>query len=118
MTNTIITLTPAAVSHLQQKIKAKKAVGFRLSVKASGCSGFRYVPELVTDVNDADIAHEFAPGLMVYIDPKAVLAIEGTKIDLEAKDLGLKQMVYHNPRAENHCGCGESFSIKQEDDNA
>jgi iron-sulfur cluster assembly accessory protein len=113
--DSIITLTPDALSHLKLKISKQNALGFRLGVKSSGCSGYRYVPEIISKAIDDDIKINYADDFVLYIAADAVDAVRGTEIDLVAKDLGLKQMVFNNPRAENHCGCGESFSIKQDE---
>ncbi|MBV53005.1 MAG: hypothetical protein CL816_02945 [Coxiellaceae bacterium] len=113
MTSTMIHLTEAAILHLRKKIADKKALGFRLGIKSSGCSGFRYVPELALNESPNDLIIEVAEGVTVFIPEDARSAIEGMTIDFVSKDLGLKQMVFNNPRAENLCGCGESFSIKE-----
>ena len=116
MSNPIIHLTEAAIVHLRKKIADKNAIGFRLGIKSSGCSGFRYVPELALNQLSDDIKVEIAEGVVVFIPQDAQSAITGMTIDFVSKDLGLKQMVFNNPRAENLCGCGESFSIKEEKD--
>ena len=118
MPTNLITLTDAAIQHLRQKISDKQALGFRLGVKSSGCSGFRYAPELVMQEDDNDIKIDVAQGVVVYIPEDAKPVVSGMTIDFVSKDLGLKQMVFSNPRAENLCGCGESFSIKDEQDDA
>ena len=118
MTTDLITLTDAAIQHLRHKISDKQALGFRLGVKSSGCSGFRYAPELVSEEDDDDIKVVVAQGVAVYIPKDAEPVVSGMTIDFVSKDLGLKQMVFNNPRAENLCGCGESFSIKDEQDDA
>ena len=44
---TMITLTQAAIAHIQSILKNKgKNAAFRLSVKKTGCSGYQYVPEI------------------------------------------------------------------------
>ncbi len=114
MNDPIIHLTDAAVKHLRTKIADKQAVGFRLGVKSSGCSGFRYVPELAMSELPDDIKVEIAEDVVVFVPQEAKATVSGMTIDFVSKDLGLKQMVFNNPRAENLCGCGESFSIKDE----
>jgi len=115
MKSPMILLTDEAADHLKTMIAAKNAIGFRLAIKPSGCSGFRYVPELLTEEIASDIKLQPQQGVVVYVAEDAVAAVEGTTVDFVAKDLGLKQMVFNNPHAENLCGCGESFSIKRDD---
>ena len=43
----IISLTEKANDHLKSKIADNKGMGFRLSVKKTGCSGYAYVPEII-----------------------------------------------------------------------
>lgn len=118
MSDPIIYLTDAAIEHLRKKIADKKAIGFRLGIKSSGCSGYRYVPELALSQLPDDIELQIAEGVVVFIPQDAQSAVTGMTIDFVSKDLGLKQMVFNNPRAENLCGCGESFSIKEEANDA
>ena len=72
------------------------------------------MPELAINQLSDDIKVEIAEGVVVFIPQDAQSVITGMTIDFVSKDLGLKQMVFNNPRAENLCGCGESFSIKDE----
>ena len=118
MSDPIIHLTDAASEHLRKKIADKQAIGFRLGIKSSGCSGYRYVPELALSQLPDDIELQIAEGVVVFIPEGARSAVIGMTIDFVSKDLGLKQMVFNNPRAKNLCGCGESFSIKEETDGA
>src|SRR5690348_14840702 len=86
---TIITFTPAAVTHIQQMLQHDtQSIGFRLSVKKTGCSGYAYVPKIINTVVDSDIhflAHNHLP---VYIDPACQSFIEGTIIDYVSDEMG------------------------------
>lgn len=112
---TIITMTDAAAEHLKSMLKKNpKAVGFRLAIKKTGCSGYAYLPEIIETINQNDIHFISHDDLPVYIDAEAVGFIAGLIIDYVAEtDAGLKQkrLVYINPNEKNRCGCGESFTI-------
>ncbi len=115
MKNTIVTITAAAEAHIQQNIKKRgSGMGFRLSIKKTGCSGYAYVPDIIDNPKEKDIHMMAANGLNVYIDPECAPMIQGILIDYVADKTGLKQkrLVFINPNETNRCGCGESFTIE------
>jgi len=109
----MINITPAALAHIE-KIMARNpdALGFRLSVKETGCSGLMYVPEVVKEPKADELVIEVGH-LKVYVPNAAVAALKGTEIDLIDKGLGQQQLIFNNPNAESLCGCGESFNLKK-----
>ncbi len=116
MSEPILNFTKAAMAHLKQSIAGKSgAVGFRLGIKQTGCTGWMYVPALIESVNPDDI-HQQLDGIDVYIAKDAIEALKGTKVDYIDISLGQKQLVYDNPNADSLCGCGESFNLKSETD--
>ena len=108
----MITLTESAVAHIQTMLKNKgENAAFRLSVKKTGCSGYRDVPEIVTAKKEFDIeVHE--SNLTIFIDKDTAPLMQGTVIDYVKKSLGVSQLEYRNPNAESLCGCGESFNLR------
>ncbi|MDF1759942.1 MAG: iron-sulfur cluster assembly accessory protein [Coxiellaceae bacterium] len=115
MTESILSFSDAALAHVQQKISAKHgAVGFRMAIKETGCTGLMYVPEIIEAVNEGDV-HEHVRGVDVYIAADAVDAIKGTTVDYVDMSLGQKQLAFDNPNADSLCGCGESFNLKKND---
>ena len=117
MMNTVIQLTDEAVQHIQSMMdKNNKAIGFRLSVKKTGCSGFAYVPDLIETIYPEDIYFKAQNGLAVYVDAKYIQFLKNCIIDYidESKMVGIKQkrLVFRNPNEKDRCGCGESFTIE------
>lgn len=114
--NTVITLTDAAVDHIQQMIiKDPKKIGFRLSIKKTGCSGYAYVPDLISNVNEKDLHFTAQKGLEIYVDPGCENFVKDLTIDyVDDNNAGIKQkrLVFINPNEKNRCGCGESFTIE------
>lgn len=113
---TIITLTDAALSHIKSMLtKEQNGIGFRLSIKKTGCSGYAYVPAIIEKINEKDI-HFTQDDLEVYVDHEAEDFIKGVIVDYvsETDALGLKQkkLIFINPNEKNRCGCGESFTIE------
>lgn len=112
----VITLTESALSHIKSMLaKNKRGIGFRLSIKKTGCSGYAYVPDIVEKINEKDI-HFTQDHLEVYIDSQCEPFVKGVIVDyvVENETLGLKQkkLVFINPNEKNRCGCGESFTIE------
>lgn len=56
-------------------------------------------------------------GVKVYVEPKAVMHIVGTVMDYVEDDLSA-EFVFHNPNATGTCGCGESFTTKEQAEQA
>jgi len=112
----IITLTETAAQHIKSMLKkTSNSVGFRLSIKKTGCSGYAYVPAIVDHVTPNDLYFTAQEGLPIYIDPACENFIKGVVIDYVADNtIGLKQkrLVFINPNEKNRCGCGESFTIE------
>lgn len=111
-----ITLTDAAVCHIKQMVvKQTNGIGFRLSIKKTGCSGYAYVPSIIEKMVDGDIHFMAQEKLSVYVDPVSEGFVKGLIIDYVA-DLGTglkqKRLVFMNPNEKNRCGCGESFTIE------
>jgi len=111
-----ISLTDAAVAHIKKMLALNdKALGFRLSIKKTGCSGFAYVPDLVEIVPTDDLHFTAQENLNVYIDTKSIQYLQGIIVDYVADEIaGLKQkrLVFINPKETGRCGCGESFTIE------
>lgn len=114
--STIITLTDAAAEHIKLMLqKNEKALGFRLSVKKTGCSGYAYLPDIIESVKDSDIHFIAQNGVHVFVDPQSETFLKDVIIDyVEDNKTGIKQkrLVFINPNEKNRCGCGESFTIE------
>ena len=112
---TMITLTDAAAAHIKTILtKRGKGIGFRLSIKKTGCSGFAYVPDIIDQVQEQDVHFIAQDNLHIYVDPGCENFVQGLVIDYIADQTGLKQkrLVFINPNEKNRCGCGESFTIE------
>ena len=111
MTQDPVQITDSAV----QQIKAKTAlnadaVGLRLTVKATGCSGNSYQMEHVTeeDLNKDDKFEK--DGAVLYIPKIHSWMLFGTVVDYEDGKLH-SGFVFTNPNEAGRCGCGESFTV-------
>jgi iron-sulfur cluster assembly accessory protein len=106
-----VEVTEAARLHFRQQIRNAGVQGIRISVKESGCTGFMYVVDLVEQAQSGDIAlgEEHDPAL--FIDPAALKVLRGTRIDYVREGLN-SVLRFENPNAQDYCGCGESFNLK------
>ena len=105
-----ITLTPSAAAHIRELVKQQPGIqGVRLGVKQTGCAGFGYVLDAVNEPDKDDLLFE-GGGAKLWVPLSAMPFIDGTEVDYVRE--GLNQLFkYHNPKAQNECGCGESFGV-------
>lgn len=107
-----LSLTAKARAHIEAQIaKNPKALGFRVGVKKSGCSGYAYVVDLVTSPASDDECLEASENLKVYIDRESLPFLNGTEVDYVQSGVNWS-FQFNNPNMEAACGCGESFSVK------
>lgn len=96
--------------HIHELVaKNPDILGVRLGVKQTGCAGFGYVLDTVTEPEKDDLVFE-TDGAKLYVALQAMPFIDGTEVDYVRE--GLNQLFkFHNPKAQNECGCGESFGV-------
>ena len=106
----MLSLTENAANHVIKFLEKRgKGVGIKLGVKASGCSGMSYTLEYIDNIDKNDLVFENF-GVKLFIDPKSIIYLDGTKLDYVKEGLqeGFK---FINPNVKDECGCGESFHI-------
>jgi iron-sulfur cluster assembly protein len=114
-----ITVTDAANTYIKKMIEKSHGVGFRLSIKKTGCSGFAYHPSVVEKINPADHVLTMGSDLNIYVDTAWLDLLQNLQVDyVEDEKLGLKQkrLVFTNPKEGDRCGCGESFHITKQNE--
>ena len=109
----VITITPEAQDHIA-KLRAAEGPGthLRMGVKAGGCSGMSYVMD-VTDVGSiegSDTVLEYREGIRCVVDAKSLIYLFGLRLDYSDALIG-GGFSFHNPNAEESCGCGKSFGV-------
>lgn len=110
-----IELTERAASHVKKYLAAEKTdeVKLRVGVKPTGCSGFQYVVEATDDVNDSDKQFE-SNGIKIIVDDLSIKYLSGTELDYVKEGLN-EGFRFNNPNVQATCGCGESFTIGEEE---
>jgi iron-sulfur cluster assembly protein len=106
-----LALSERAAAHFKlQLARCASAVGVRISVRSSGCSGYRYGIDYA-DAIDADDVSFLSRGIRIAIDRASLALVHGTTLDVVKE--GLQQRLrFDNPNARQSCGCGESFALQ------
>jgi iron-sulfur cluster assembly protein len=105
-----ISLTEKAANHIKNYIQKRgKGVGLKLAVRTSGCSGLAYVLEFADSVDPEDNQFE-SHGVMVFVDAKSLVYLDGTELDYVREGLN-EGFKFNNPNVKDACGCGESFNV-------
>jgi len=105
-----ITVTSKAVNHFKKQLADHPGHVVRVSVKRSGCTGYRYVLDMVEKADASDQCVEVTEDFQIYISEQAVPMLQGTEIDYQLQGLN-RQLQFNNPNVKDMCGCGESFSV-------
>lgn len=107
----IISVTERAASRVKELLskREKAAAGIRIGIKSGGCSGLAYTFEYADEIKPSDeIVND--QGIIILIEPKAVLYLIGTKLDYVDEKIK-SGFVFINPNEKGRCGCGESFNV-------
>jgi iron-sulfur cluster assembly protein len=110
-----IVFTDAAVTHIKSMLAKNHSIGFRLSIKKTGCSGYAYVPDIIEKAIDSDIHFVAQDDLQVFVDPNSLQYLQDIVVDYvveEGHGLKQKRLNFINPKEKGRCGCGESFTIE------
>jgi iron-sulfur cluster assembly accessory protein len=105
-----VTLSERAARHFAVQLARRPgAIGVRLSVQPSGCSGFGYRVDFAEQSRADDAV--FANGAMrILVDPLSLPYVQGATIDVVQEGLS-RRVRFENPNARHTCGCGESFGV-------
>ena len=106
-----ISVTPAAAEHFRAALAAKGLPAVRISVRDSGCTGYKYVMEEVAAGEDGDLSLTLDNGVQLFVADSAVPVIRGTQIDYEREGVN-RTLKFNNPNVVAECGCGESFNVE------
>lgn len=106
----MITITEKAADELKRRTAlGQGAIGVRLSVTNTGCSGHAYKMEHAFEQESSEDRFE-TDGAVLFVPKKDMLMLLGTEIDY-VEDKFNSAFTYTNPNARGMCGCGESFQV-------
>ena len=113
MSDSGIILTDRAAAHVKNYLaKHGGGQGFRVGVKPTGCSGYQYIVDTANNVTDNDETFE-SKGVNIVVDKQSLRYLAGTELDYVREGLN-EGFRFSNPNVAATCGCGESFSIAEE----
>ena len=105
----MIRLTDSAVERVREMVaKRDNAIGLRIGVTESGCSGYSYALDFAQTVADDDTVIEQAD-VKVIVDNTSMPILDGIELDYVKQGLN-QSFKFNNPNVISSCGCGESFS--------
>lgn len=108
----MIKLTDSAVERVHEMVaKREAAIGLRIGVTESGCSGYSYALDFAEVVADNDTVIE-QDGVKVIIDKASMPILDGIELDYVKQGLN-QSFKFNNPNVVSSCGCGESFSTSK-----
>jgi len=106
----IIQISERAAEYFKTEIIKAGALGLRLGVKKSGCANFKYVVELADDWQSLEEIFE-SQGIQLGIKTEHLPYLKDLILDWVKEGLN-ETLEFKNPNAVAHCGCGESFAVK------
>ncbi len=116
-----LSITPAAALRISDVLMQKKSSGgieklLRLKVASGGCYGFSYIFEFDSAIEANDLVICSDKGEPIFaISQKFLKYINAAVVDY-IDELGASYFsVINNQNASGGCGCGNSFSIKEDE---
>ncbi len=109
-----IHLTQLAANRADKFISSQSnALGIRLGVEKTGCSGWGYIVDIAKEI-DPDDQVFVSRGVKIIINQTSLSLLDGTEIDFVQDGLN-KVFKFTNPNSDEVCGCGESFTARKSD---
>jgi iron-sulfur cluster assembly protein len=107
----MIKVTDNAKNRFRQQLKEKQhAVGIRLGVTKTGCSGYAYKVEFASEWKNDDCLCIYDNDLYIWVTEEAYKYLNGMTVDYVKQGLN-ERFEFINPNEVGRCGCGESFTV-------
>ena len=108
-----IKMTDEAIAQIKAKTALKEgALGLRLSIGATGCSGHSYKMEHAMEEDLSKDDKLEADGAVLYIPKIHSWMLFGMVVGYEQDKLK-SGFTFENPNEAGRCGCGESFTVER-----
>lgn len=104
-------LSASCIKQLKEISERENKKYLRITVDGGGCSGFQYKFDLVDKINEDDIVIG-DNNSQVVIDTTSLEYCAGSTLDYHTELIRSGFRIMDNPKAEQGCSCGASFSIK------
>jgi len=117
-----LSVTSQALAHirrsLQKTASSKNPIGIRVGVKKAGCSGYEYVLEYA--YSDSQQPWDFVftfEEVAILVDQEMYWKFLKGGTTLNFYKEGVKEeLSFQNPNVAHQCGCGESFTLIDDDE--
>ena len=109
-----IVLTDKAAEKVKELLSGQpdgEEQALRVAVRGGGCSGFQYA--LAFDAPKDDDHRFEAQGVSVVVDKTSMQFVFGSEVDW-VDGLQGAGFAVNNPNVEAACGCGSSFTVKED----
>lgn len=108
-----IAVTENARQHIDTMMRQRgHGIGLRLGLRQYGCSGYGYDVDYADQLGDDDLVFE-DNGVKIVIKQQYLPVLQGLTIDFVKTNAINSGFEFINPNAEDSCGCGESFNLKE-----
>lgn len=111
-TKPTLNLSDSCAKKLKEISERESKKYLRISVDGGGCSGFQYLFDLDDKVNADDVVFGEDDGGQVVVDTVSLEYCAGSTVDYHTELIKSGFRIVGNPKAEQGCSCGASFSIK------
>lgn len=108
----LITMEKEAAAIYAKEIAKQKGVGILLTLKQSGCNGWKYHAEVKLDPISLDEVSCVVEGVTMVTLKESECDIDGLVIRVEQTPAGQRINFWH-PDMTGSCGCGESVTLKR-----
>ena len=112
-----IGLTEAAAGKIKELLASQpeQDQALRVAVRGGGCSGFQYALALDSRKDDDHVFEDH--GVAVIVDKTSMQFVFGSEVDYVDGLQGAGFQV-NNPNVVAACGCGSSFQVREDADQA
>jgi iron-sulfur cluster assembly protein len=108
-----IQLTESAREHVRRMLEQHEgSIGLRLGTRKSGCSGFAYVVDYASAIEEGDTVFETG-GIKVLVDSASLPHLDGMIVSYVKNGLLSEGLEFNNPNVRSNCGCGESVAFEE-----
>ena len=116
--NAAVTLTDAAAAKIRELTASNENANeqaLRVAVRGGGCSGFQYSLALDKPKDDDHIFEH--GGISVVVDKVSMQFVFGSQVDY-VDGLQGAGFTVNNPNVVAACGCGSSFQVREDAEQA
>lgn len=106
-----LNLSESCIKRLKEISERENKKYLRVTVDGGGCSGFQYIFGLDDTVKEDDVVFG-DDSSKVVIDTLSLDYCNGATVDYHSELIKSGFRIINNPKAEQGCNCGASFSIK------